>query len=117
MPIPIVGLEFGDAELVTVYCPTCGMLVIEPEVEPVLCAHTEFVYFPAGDMEYITEELAVVVTAWQEQADEQGVGFDLVEALCSRRDDPTSFVFEISWAGLPERLWVGFRLSGFVPEG
>jgi hypothetical protein len=111
MPIPVVQLEFDNSEVITIHCPSCGTVAITHEENPQLCQHVEFVYFPAGDMEYFREDLEVTVSEWREKAEEEGEDFHLAEALCERRADPTSFIFEISWEGMPEMLWVGFQLT------
>ena len=110
MSIPIVDLVFDNSEVVALFCPACGELTIAPGGNPDPCAHVEFVSFPAGDMEYIREDLDAAVSEWREKAEEKEEEFDLVEALCER-DDPTSFVFRISWSGMPDTLSVGFHVD------
>jgi hypothetical protein len=116
MPIPIVELELGDSEVIDLHCPGCGALVVPVDADPNPCQHVEFISMPAGDIEYVRADLEATVEEWRQEAEEEDEGFDLAEALSERRDDPASFVFGISWAGMPDILWVGFRLGAQEPD-
>jgi hypothetical protein len=110
MPIRIVKLELGDSEVIDLHCPACGTLVVPVGADPNPCEHVEFVAFPSGDIEYVRPDLVAIVDKWREEAEVEDEEFELAEVLSKRRKDKTSFVLAISWAGMPEMLWVGFRL-------
>ncbi len=94
------------------------MQIIAVEVfPPPACEHVEFASFPACDLEYIAPYLETAVDKWREQAEEAEEDFDLVEALCEKRNGSTSFVFAITWDGMPETMWIGFRLGSTTSHG
>jgi hypothetical protein len=114
MPIPIIELELADSEVIDLHCPACGIVVVPVDSDPNPCQHVEFISMPSGDIEYVRADLEATVVKWREKAEAEDEKLELAEALSERRHNSTSFVFAISWAGMPEMLWVGFRLG--TPE-
>jgi len=113
MPIQIVELELENWDGFDIHCPACGTVAFA-DGDPDPCQHVEFVEFSDGDICYVREDLEAVVDEWREETEAKDEEWDLVEALCERRDDSTSFVLVISWAGMPGTVSVGFCLG--TPE-
>ncbi len=112
MPIPVVELKFDSSDAIDIHCPACGTaLLTKDDSDAHPCPHVDFIYFPAGDIDYVREDLEAEVTRLREEAEAADDEFDYLEALCERRDDPTSFALSISWEGMPETIAVGLRLG------
>jgi len=115
MPIQVVDLELESWDGFDIYCPACGTVAFA-DGDPDPCGHVEFVFMPSGDIGYLREDVEALVSEWRDEAEAQGEELDVLEALCERRSDPTSFVLAISWSGMPETLQVGFHLGSQEPD-